>query len=254
MAATVDTESIEKEVLILRATGDETVSFLQKYPVQTLEDSFSLKLYRQASSTSDPVEMQVNYDFLLDHEKGQIDYLVELNEEEQVYIEEYEYETTYFKYLSSFRSSIGDDNFENIRYTTNTLISYFHKAIFEKIVPMSDWEFTLDTDVNRIEEDITDVQLGFIVDFAALILQRAELKQALRRAIVIADRSSKLDTTRHLKVLQDQVIHDEKELKRLFNEYLITSQIADGSLVLAIKSSIKSRSLYLYDNAYVLGG
>jgi hypothetical protein len=254
MAAIVDTESVEKEILILKATGDETVSYLKKYPVVPYEDSFMLKLYRKPLNVTDPIVLKVNDDFMLDHEKGSIQYLIELSEDEMIYIQNYEHETVYYKYLSSLRDTIGDNNFENLRYGTDVLLRYFHKAVFEKVVPIagSDWTFTLDPDVDRIEETIDDTQLGFITVFAGLLIQEAELRTALRRAIIISDRSSRLDTTKHLGVMQSQVENDNEKLSYGLDQYLITKGFFDGSLLLAFKSDIKNRTIIDYEGNAVL--
>jgi len=252
MAATVDTESVETEVLILRATGDERISYLQKYPTVPYEDSFALKIYKRPLGVTDPTRLIVNTDFVMDDENATVQYLTDFSEDDYVYIQDYEYETIYHKYISSLRDTVGDNNFINLRYGADTLIRYFHKAIFEKIVPVSDWVFTLDEDVSRVEESIDNIKLDFIVDFAALMLQRAELKTALRRAIVISDATSRLDTTKHLKIMQDQVIKDEETLAYTLDQYLITSGMLDGSLLLAIKGSIKARTIIDYAGNAIL--
>ena len=248
MAATVNTESVEKEILVLRAVGDETISYLQKYPLVPYEDSVLMKLYKKAPGV-DPVALVHDTDYIMDHEKGVIQYLTEFVEDTRIYIQEYEYETTYYKYLSSLRDTIGDNNFDNLRYTTNVLINYFHKAMLGKVAAIagSDWSFTMDTDVNRIEESLSDIQMEFIADFAALLIQKAELKTALRRAIIISDRTSRLDTTKHLSVMEKAVERDENNLSFALDQYLTTKGILDGTLVLAIKDSIKARTIIDYE-------
>jgi len=244
MAATVNTGSVEKEILILRATGDETINYLQKYPVVSFEDALLMKVYRKPIGGT-PTALTVNNDYVFNHEKGNIQYLIEFDEDDHVYITEYEYETTYYKYLSSLRDTIGDNNFENLRYSNDVLIRYLHKAIFERVATIagSQWSFTLDTDADRVEEAITDEQLNFITLFAGLLIQTAELKTALRRAIVISDRSSSLDTTRHLRVMSEQVESEDSKLSYALDQYLITQGVLDGSLILAIKDSIKGRTI-----------
>jgi hypothetical protein len=251
-----ETETIEKEVLIDRVTGDEQQVYLLHYPIAAESDQMFLKVYRLAYGQN-PVQLTKGTQYRLNDRVGRIEFGVELDEDSQIYVTGYDYEPVYYKYLNSFRAAIGDTDFLNLRYGYNLLIDYFHKAIFEKVVPIatgvSGWTFGLDSE-NRLTSPVDDIKLGFMVSFASLMLQKAELRAALRRAIVIEDKSSKLDTTR---ALRDAVQFVEKEEKRLdweLDQYLTTGAMADGTLPFySVSASMSELWVSTYNSPWFCG-
>jgi len=196
---------VDLEYVIRIAEGDEQNKwfYLEYYPIKDFLESYNVQviLYRNG------VENLLVYgqDYILDVEDSKILFLVEIIENDRVFIRNYEYELLYYKYIRSIRSFLGDMDHTSFIFKNKDLILHFHNALFSVIKPETTWEIEYDTLLNRITTELTDKQLYYLSAFASIYALRAELHRRLLTSIVIRDGVTAIDNTKTLETLKEEI-------------------------------------------------
>lgn len=201
-------------------------------------------IYRRDSrSSNERTQLVREVDYTIDCYNGKISFYNTLtwDEDSVVWIENYMYDETYYKYINSARLEIGDDESENYFNSHKRMRDLFHKALTKILfwVPL-DYEI----EDNYITPILDNDMISFVSGMCKILSFKSQLGKNMGRAIKVKDGDTSLDLTGGLNpsraIIADELKQFEKELRARIDNYCVSkgyydmkpqgSQIPTGSL------------------------
>jgi len=212
---------IDKEYIILNATGDERgrLFHLAYYPIRDFALSPNIGIFVKRNNTD--IQLTEDQDYLVDLEESAIILITDLIEGDVLYIVNYMYENVYYAYMKNIRSILGDTDHKTFIYTNKDILEALHSSLHEILGnEASNWDIDFDSDLNRITNYFTDYRLHYLAGFSALRLYEASLRRKFQNAIYIKDGPTTIDTTKTVEDNLKDVSRFKQELNYAFQDEL----------------------------------
>lgn len=223
------------EYIILNASGDEkgkTFHF-NYYPIRNFDETIAEIFLERKSQI---IVLTKGTDYIVDNEESSVLFLKEINEGDNVYIENYEYEFLYYKYIYNIRMILGDTDPKSFIYSNKDIMRALRSVYFEIIQDIPAWGIEYDVNLDRIISDIDDYRFTYIAGFTALKMLEYKLRRKLNTAIVIRDGPTAIDTTRVVDTLKQEIDDYRKRLEQSLNDELIFGR--NSNLIIGIVDDI----------------
>lgn len=226
---------VPREFIVYDASGDEKgkTFHLSHYPIQSLIISGAEIWLKRDTDATKLVE---DTDYLVDLEESSIILLVEVEEGDIIWINGYEYEDLYYRYMYNIRMILGDIDHKSFLYKNKEIIECLKFVLYEQILNETSWEIEYSNTYNRITTDIINYKFMYLAGFTALRLLSGKLRRKLNTAIAIKDGPTSIDTTKVITTYKEEIDTYRKTLVQELNDELIFGK--DSTLLIGLVDNI----------------